>query len=597
MTATEWFSSRREKLIYYYSIFGVSSFLIFSLRNFTGEDTLLGFIELGFGIAGLLNILYLRLTKNISVSAGCVVFLMTGASLVFMWRGGVAQSGLYWIFTVPLLTYSLLTLQFARLFTLIQLLLLGLFVLIVSLGFPVSVYSLQQLVFFLISFTVVCGMMHVYTTVITSQEFQVYRQTTQLKEQVVNDERASKNLHGQSVEQIQQISKLEQTQKAVLNILEDLNAEKQATAVALQDAKKFKLAVDSVSDHILITDADGIIVYANPAAEKTTGYAIDEMIGKKAGSKELWGGLMDQVYYKRMWDTIKQNKETFTGEIRNKRKNGEEYTADVHIDPVLDENDAVHFFVSVERDITKAKEVDRMKTEFISLASHQLRTPLSAVRWFVEMLQGGDVGRLTDDQLEIVENIKASNTRMIELVNALLNISRIESGRLLVQPTQGSMAKLARVALEELRPVAESKHLNIEEYISDDVPDILLDERMIRQVFTNLLSNAIKYTPEGGTVKLCVYVRENEIVGQVEDTGYGVPERDKEKIFNRFFRSQNVRAHETEGTGLGLYLAKIIVESSGGKIWFESEENKGSTFAFSIPLSGMQPKHGEVTFS
>lgn len=597
MTATEWFSNRREKLIYYYSIFGVSSFLLFSLRNFTGEDTLLGFIELGFGIAGLLNILYLRLTKNISVSAGCVVLLMTGASLVFMWRGGVAQSGLYWIFTVPLLTYSLLTLQFARLFTLIQLLLLGLFVLIVLLGFPVSAYSLQQLVFFLISFTVVCGMMHVYTTVITSQEFQVYRQTTQLKEQVVNDERASKNLHGQSVEQIQQISKLEQTQKAVLNILEDLNAEKQATADALQDAKKFKLAVDSVSDHILITTADGIIVYANPAAQNTTGFSIAEMIGKKAGSKELWGGLMDQVYYKKMWDTIKQNKQTFVGEITNKRKNGEEYTADVHIDPVLDEDDNVRFFVSVERDITKAKEVDRLKTEFISLASHQLRTPLSAVKWFVEMLQDGDVGKLTEDQEEIIGNIEASNTRMIELVNALLNISRIESGRLIVQPIVGNMATLGRLSLEEIRPVAESKHLTIEEYISDDVPDILLDERMIRQVFSNLLSNAIKYTPEGGTIKLCVYTREGEIVGQVEDTGYGVPERDKENIFNRFFRSKNVREHETEGTGLGLYLAKIIVESSGGKIWFESEENKGSVFAFSIPLSGMQSKHGEVTFS
>lgn len=597
MTATEWFSSRREKLIYYYSIFGVSSFVIFAFRNLTGGDTLLGIIELAFGFAGVLNILYLRFVRNTSFSASCVVFLMTGASLVFLWRGGVAQTGLYWVFTLPLLTYSLESLQFSRILVLVQLFLLSTYVLLVSLGLLFSVYPVDHLVQFLISFTVVSGMMHVYTTVISTQEFQVYKQTTQLKEQVVNDAQVSKNLHGQSVEQIQQISKLEQTQKAVLNILEDLNAEKQATAVAFQDAKKFKLAVDSVSDHILITDADGIIVYANPAAEKTTGYAIDEMIGKKAGSKELWGGLMDQVYYKRMWDTIKQNKETFTGEIRNKRKNGEEYTADVHIDPVLDDNEAVQFFVSVERDITKAKEVDRMKTEFISLASHQLRTPLSAVRWFVEMLQGGDVGRLTDDQLEIVENIKASNTRMIELVNALLNISRIESGRLLVQPTEGSMAKLARVALEELRPVAESKHLNIEEYISDDVPDILLDERMIRQVFTNLLSNAIKYTPEGGTVKLCVYVRENEIVGQVEDTGYGVPERDKEKIFNRFFRSQNVRAHETEGTGLGLYLAKIIVESSGGKIWFESEENKGSLFAFSIPKSGMRANHGEVTFS
>lgn len=158
------------------------------------------------------------------------------------------------------------------------------------------------------------------------------------------------------------------------------------TAVLVHDLLKFKLAVENSSNHIIITDVDGKILYANKAAEAVTGYSKNEMIGQRPS---LWGNQMGQEYYKNFWHVIKNEKKTFVGEVNNKRKNGEQYIAAVSISPVLDEKGVIKFFVGIERDITKEKEIDRAKTEFVSIAAHQLRTPLAIIRWYGEMLLGG----------------------------------------------------------------------------------------------------------------------------------------------------------------------------------------------------------------
>lgn len=625
-----------------------------------------------------------------------------------------------------------------------------------------------------------------------------------------------------------------------------------------EELKMFKLAVEEASDHIVITDPEGIVLFANKGVERITGFSNSEVVGKKAGTLERWGGLMSQDFYEKFWKQIKIDKKVFKGEIKNRRKNGEEYIANLNVSPILDENGELKYFVGIERDVTVAKRaekllkesdsqyrslfenilngfaycemiydsegkpidfiyrrvneafarltglenvtgkkvtelipgiresspdlfeiygrvaqtgkaekfeteipalkrwfsvsvyspgekyfiavfdniterktieetlrfekakddailssigegvvvvdkdfkimflnksaevlmrfdpketidkkfndlwnvvdsqgnfvpvekrpitiaiktgktittrtdtpyfytrkdgtkfpvaitispvilngevigavdvfrdvthekaVDRAKTEFISLASHQLRTPLTAIKWAAEMLLANEGAKTDTSQRENIATIRDANERMINLVNNLLNISRLEMGRLTIEPEEVDITKLINENVKELDQQIKTKNQTISVNISPELTHVFTDPDLLENVYINLIGNAVKYTPENGAIKVQVEKKDGTFLSTISDTGYGIPKEEQTKVFSRFYRGTNVVRKDTDGNGLGLYLVKQIIDAMHGKIWFESEIDKGTTFYVELPISGLEKKEGEVRLS
>jgi signal transduction histidine kinase len=213
------------------------------------------------------------------------------------------------------------------------------------------------------------------------------------------------------------------------------------------------------------------------------------------------------------------------------------------------------------------------------------------------MLLAGDAGKLKKEQQHYVKEIFDGNQRMIDLVNALLNVSRIELGTFAINPEQVDVVEIAKSMVHELESQIKAKKLEVVEEYAPDLPQILADKKITRILIQNLLTNSVKYTPESGRIMISLSKDEKNYIIKVADNGYGIPDADKPKIFDKLYRAENVREKETDGTGLGLYLVKQIVEQAGGKVWFESEVDKGTTFYINIPLTGMVKKEGTKQLS
>lgn len=351
------------------------------------------------------------------------------------------------------------------------------------------------------------------------------------------------------------------------------------------DLQKFKMAVEFASDQIVITDKKGTVVYANKATEKITGYRVFEAMGKKAGV--LWGGHMENAFYKNMWQVIGEKKD-FEGEIINKRRNGERYITEIHISPVLDDSQDILFFVSIERDITRIKEIDRMKSEFISLASHQLRTPLGISKWYLEVIQkDASFKKLPKIEREYIGEIYTSNERLLSLVRDLLSVSRIDQGRVKNNPQRTNILDLVKSIVKEMTMVAKKKKVALNFKIkSTDIPLFNIDTERLHETIENLIANALQYTPAQGKVTVTIDRYKSEWVSiDIQDTGIGISQEDQKKLFTKFFRTEKGSSENTTGSGLGLYIVKSYVEEWGGKIIVESKEGKGSTFTVRLPIS------------
>ena len=232
-------------------------------------------------------------------------------------------------------------------------------------------------------------------------------------------------------------------------------------------------------------------------------------------------------------------------------------------------------------DVTQEREIAQMKSDFVSFATHQLRTPLSGIKWMLELgVQEREVG---EQAKSYMQDALGAAQRLIQLVNDLLDVSRLESGRMKTAVQAVDLVGLTRTVLGDLKPQIDEKDHRLTVEVSEDVLDVFADPQLLRQVVLNLSSNAVKYSRPGGRITVRLTHDQEFVRWQIQDNGIGIPKESQRHLFEKFYRADNVVSLETDGTGLGLYLVRLIAEQMGGRVWCESEEGQGASFFFTAP--------------
>ena len=337
---------------------------------------------------------------------------------------------------------------------------------------------------------------------------------------------------------------------------------------------------DSIKDQVIITDRDGVILYANTAAEERTGFAWEEMIGKKPG--ELWGKQMDTSFYQKMWHTIKREKKSFVGVVKNIRKNGITYYAELRIYPVTleDERGRALYFIGIEPDVSARVLEEKNTKEFFSILAHQVKSPIAAEEMLLNVLMKQD-GHFTQEHRNILQQIQEAHAHLAELVRDLTALARIDT--LHPAPLTNKLYAL-RPLLDEISKEVASAFVRNKELIrisSERVVTPAVAQTVLREIMQNIIANAARYSE--GIVRVSVISKEHEAVIVCQDKGIGIPKSEQAHIFQPFFRASNAKEYKI-GTGLGLYVAKKLADDSGCKIWFSSYPGKKTTFFVSIPL-------------
>ncbi len=362
------------------------------------------------------------------------------------------------------------------------------------------------------------------------------------------------------------------------------------------EASKSNAILEGVADGVMVADEAGQIILFNSAAERILGIDRRQLLGRPISSLSgLYGG-----GGRRWMETIQQwmaePARIHSGDYLAETLDTGEKVISVALSPV---HMADQFLgtVSVLRDITHEVEVDRMKTEFISNVSHELRTPMTSIKGYADLLVLGAAGEVSERQREFLLTIKNNADRLGHLVNDLLDISRIDSGRANLKWLPVQVEQVVHAALANLSQRIESqgRSLTVLEELPDDLPGTYADPAKLTQIITNLVDNAYQYTPDGGKITVAARLEGDSFLITVADTGVGIPRRLHDRVFDRFFRNdEQPLVMETAGTGLGLAIVKELVEMHGGRIWFESEEGQGTTFFVMLPWREQPPAGAEA---
>ncbi len=371
---------------------------------------------------------------------------------------------------------------------------------------------------------------------------------------------------------------LESLPKDVQDLLAKIDA---AYERQIADSLIFQKAAESSADAVAILDDKGMITYTNPSWQTLTGYTSQESIGKDLS---MLRSNKTSIGTSQALDEALRNHTQFgSDDLVHHRKDGTEYYVSLHLYPA-NENGTARHFVALQQDITARKISDTSKSEFVSLVSHQLRTPLTSIIWNLEILQDIDLRKLPPDQIStLIGSTHRSSKRMAETIDTLMQLSNLEVGKTQPNFTQVELVTLFETVRSEQLP----EYLKKEQQITIDCPATMTlstDPALLKEVLSNLLNNSVKYTPAKGTMTLRATRKDDQVLIEVQDTGYGILARQQDKVFSKFFRGDNVRYIENTGNGLGLYLVKNLIELLRGTITFRSEENKGTTFIITLPF-------------
>ncbi|TYB96114.1 MAG: cell wall metabolism sensor histidine kinase WalK, partial [Kosmotoga sp.] len=380
-------------------------------------------------------------------------------------------------------------------------------------------------------------------------------------------------LEVQGDDEIAELTQEFNTMAERLKAFERINIQK-----IMEEKNKAEAIVESISDAVLVTDKENKIISLNTAAEKALNVsrheAMNRHILESIKNEDIFQIInsiyeMGSLHKNSRYKDIEIKEENETKHFRVKAK------------PIRDENGEISGVVTLLMDITKLKKVDQMKSEFVSTVSHEFRTPLTSIGMSVELLMDQKVGKVNDEQVELLKAIKEDYERLRDLVSDLLDLSKIESGKIQMDIVKCDLKSIVKNAIKPFDRQISEKNAELNANISERISKIKADFNKISWVLTNLIGNALRYIPDDGSGKITVNAKElsNKVLVSVSDNGKGIPEEMQERIFEKFVRADD---SETKGTGLGLAISKEILLAHGGDIWVRSKLGEGSTFYFTL---------------
>jgi protein-histidine pros-kinase len=371
--------------------------------------------------------------------------------------------------------------------------------------------------------------------------------------------------------------------EAVVVSFFEITGRVQADAALRASEARFRRLLEAAPDGIVTVDRDGRIVLANAQAEQLFGYRPGELTGQ----------LIDRLLpeHPRAHDRAVP---VPTAELRNRplgsgtdltgrRKDGSEFPAAVSLSPM--ESEGGSLVIAVVRDVSRERELDRLKDDFVATVSHELRTPLTSIVGFADLLLAGDGGVLSETARRYLEIIVGNSERLMAIINDLLDVSRLEAGQLVLEPKPLDLAATVRTVTTGFAPQLTAKEQTLRLHLPDDLPPVWADPTRVAQILANLVSNAHKYTPAGGAIAVVVRRKAEMLHVSVVDSGIGLSVEERTRLFTKFYRVDKLASRQAGGTGLGLAITRALVELHGGTVGVESTPGTGSTFSFTLPLA------------